>query len=274
MSGLRNLLKQRTYKERSQPESRQHLGLLEKHKDYVLRAKDFHRKEDALKKLHEKAAFRNPDEYYFGMTHTKVQDGVHRKAAAKQPSHDELKVFKKEDASYLQMKRTTEANKIDRLRANLHMLDAPLQNKHTLFVADEASARELDPSCHATTAGEAASVPPARRTSKKRLRAEEAVDHGEEEGGEAPGDPGDTAAQASSRSKKGLNKKARQKLEKAQAKQYSELEQRVERHSKMGKALERLGLEKALMGKGAKRKLKPKTEGAPRRFKWKQRRAK
>ena len=48
-----------------------HLGLLEKHKDYKLRAVDFHRKEDALQKMKEKAALKNPDEFYFNMVRTK-----------------------------------------------------------------------------------------------------------------------------------------------------------------------------------------------------------
>lgn len=37
--------------ERPQPLKRTHLGLLEKHKDYALRAKDFHSKEDRIVKL-------------------------------------------------------------------------------------------------------------------------------------------------------------------------------------------------------------------------------
>ena len=38
------------------------------------RARDFHKKEDAIKKLKEKASFRNPDEYYFKMAHTSTED--------------------------------------------------------------------------------------------------------------------------------------------------------------------------------------------------------
>ena len=71
MSSLKNLVKTRTYRERSQPKARAKLGMLEKHKDYKLRAVDFHRKEDALKKMKEKAALKNPDEFYFNMVRTK-----------------------------------------------------------------------------------------------------------------------------------------------------------------------------------------------------------
>lgn len=109
MSNLRNLVKTRTYRERSQPAAREHLGLLEKKKDYVLRARDYHRKEDTLRKLREKASFRNPDEYYFKMAHTKTEGGVHRKREAVQPTHDETLVFKREDAGYLMVKQTSEA---------------------------------------------------------------------------------------------------------------------------------------------------------------------
>ena len=71
MSSLRNAVPQKTHKERHQPGKRQKLGLLEKHKDYVQRAKDYNKKQATLKKLEQKAAFRNPDEYYFKMVNTR-----------------------------------------------------------------------------------------------------------------------------------------------------------------------------------------------------------
>jgi len=75
MSSLRNAVRRREHKERSQPKARQRYGLLEKHKDYVVRAKNYNEKKKKLKSLKEKAFARNPDEFYFKMltSRTKVR---------------------------------------------------------------------------------------------------------------------------------------------------------------------------------------------------------
>jgi U3 small nucleolar RNA-associated protein 11 len=73
MSSLKNSAPRREHRERSQPLARRKFGLLEKHKDYVLRAKDYHRKQDTIKAFKEKARFRNPDEFYFKMVNSKTQ---------------------------------------------------------------------------------------------------------------------------------------------------------------------------------------------------------
>ena len=77
-SSLRNATKRITHKERAQPSSRKKFGLLEKHKDYVIRAKDYHKKQDYLSILKKKAADRNPDEFYFHMHNSQVSNGVHK----------------------------------------------------------------------------------------------------------------------------------------------------------------------------------------------------
>ncbi|KAK8061496.1 hypothetical protein PG994_007862 [Apiospora phragmitis] len=67
MSSMRNAVQRRNHKERSQPADRKRYGLLEKHKDYSLRAKDFNKKKAQLKSLKRKAEDKNDDEFYHGM---------------------------------------------------------------------------------------------------------------------------------------------------------------------------------------------------------------
>lgn len=73
MSSLRNSLHRRNHKERSQLSNRSRLGLLEKHKDYVLRAADYNSKKERIRKLRQRAGERNKDEFYFGMVGRKTQ---------------------------------------------------------------------------------------------------------------------------------------------------------------------------------------------------------
>eukprot|EP01069_Polyplicarium_translucidae_P003619 Polyplicarium_translucidae@DN2365_c0_g1_i1.p1 len=73
---LRHVVQRRVHLERRQPQRRQHLGLLEKHKDYALRAKDYKAKEEAIRKLEEAARLKNPDEFNFKMINAEsLRDG-------------------------------------------------------------------------------------------------------------------------------------------------------------------------------------------------------
>jgi U3 small nucleolar RNA-associated protein 11 len=73
MSSLRNSLHRRNHKERSQLSHRHRFGILEKHKDYVLRARDYHSKQDRIKRLRQKVADRNKDEFYFAMNRQRTE---------------------------------------------------------------------------------------------------------------------------------------------------------------------------------------------------------
>ncbi len=66
----------KAHKERAQPSYRAHMGLLEKHKDYKLRAKDYARKSERIKSLKRQAEERNPDEFNFRMTKSKTRVSV------------------------------------------------------------------------------------------------------------------------------------------------------------------------------------------------------
>ncbi|XP_014491118.1 probable U3 small nucleolar RNA-associated protein 11 [Vigna radiata var. radiata] len=144
MSSLRNAIPSRAHKERSQPSARKKFGLLEKHKDYVQRAKAFHKKEDTLRKLREKAANRNEDEFYFKMVRTKTVDGVHRpESEANKYTQEELMLMKTQDMAYILQKVQSERKKIERLTASLHSIDNPPANKHVFFAEDREEAKEL-----------------------------------------------------------------------------------------------------------------------------------
>uniref|UniRef100_A0A7S2FPW7 Uncharacterized protein n=1 Tax=Haptolina brevifila TaxID=156173 RepID=A0A7S2FPW7_9EUKA len=168
----------------------------------------------------------------------------------------------------------------------MHRRDEPLQNRRTVFVSSDKGARELDEAGQlGTTPAEVAAAPPLRSMQRsKRARAalelgasanptsSSAADEGEAADNEASEQPSATASATVAPPK--LSKKLRAKLDRAKAATYSELEQRVERHKQMGRTLHRIGIEKALLGKGPRRKLKSKEEGAPKQYKFKQRRKK
>ncbi|KAL8813328.1 MAG: hypothetical protein Q9223_000165 [Gallowayella weberi] len=103
MSSMRNAVQRRNHKERSQPTQREKWGILEKHKDYSLRAKDYNEKKKRLKILREKAAERNPDEFSYGMLSSKT-DKHGRKIQGRgnnSLSQDAAKLLKTQDAGYI-----------------------------------------------------------------------------------------------------------------------------------------------------------------------------
>ncbi|KAG9314182.1 small-subunit processome [Chiua virens] len=119
-SSLRNSLHRRNHKERSQLAHRAKYGILEKHKDYVLRARDYHSKQDRLNRLKQKAADRNKDEFYFSMKNERTVNGVHVKDRGNTAMPmDMVKLLKSQDEGYIRTIKAVGLKKIDKIKRQL-----------------------------------------------------------------------------------------------------------------------------------------------------------
>ncbi|KAL1411620.1 hypothetical protein Q8F55_002584 [Vanrija albida] len=131
----KNLMSRRNHKERAQPLHRRKLGLLEKHKDYVHRARDYKSKKDRIKTLREKAAFRNKDEFYWGMVKGKTKDGVAIADRGNEAlSIDVVKLLKTQDIGYIKVQIAQDEKKILKLRAELEV-SAPVAGPSSEWTA-------------------------------------------------------------------------------------------------------------------------------------------
>jgi len=277
MSSLRNAVKRVAHKERSQPVDRQHLGILEKKKDYKQRAVDYHRKEDRMKAMKQKASMRNPDEFYFGMHSSKIQDGKHRSNEDyRNLSPDLVKVMKDQDLSYVRMQKQKDRKKVERLQASLHFLDSndgsfnperTQQRTHTVFVESKKDVKEFNVAGHFETIPEMAGrVFNRLRKSDIEKVAKEQIDN---RGGN------DDSKQITFDHLRKLEKRERKlakKLAKARSGAYKEMELRRERADKMKTAEDHLITEKFVAGKGRKRKVKAEDDGRPAQYKWRKKR--
>ncbi|KAI8872787.1 U3 small nucleolar RNA-associated protein 11 [Ramicandelaber brevisporus] len=283
MSSLKNAAPRREHKERSQPLARQRYGLLEKKKDYVKRARDYHSKQDRLRSLREKARQRNPDEFYFGMQRSSIQNGVHvTKERANKYDADTLKLMKTQDVRYAATQSTKEARQIEKLRDNLHLMghteaagkkrssssmsdddddedddswlnmhDDDNENggnakrvKHTVFVSDDEEVDSFDTAAHFDTAPELLK----RTFNRPRLSALESDRHTQES---AQSLDVDMVREAGVR---------RERL-------YKEMHDRIMRKEKLDSTEREMIVQKNLMAKGRRQKIGKDANGLP-VYKW------
>ncbi|CAE7219049.1 hypothetical protein CFE70_010386 [Pyrenophora teres f. teres 0-1] len=158
MSSMRNAVQRRNHKERAQPIEREKWGLLEKRKDYKLRAADHRQKKAKLKILSEKARDRNPDEFSFKMMSSQV-DKQGRKVmdrGNKALSMEVVKLLKTQDAGYIRTMLQMARKEREELEQKLIMEEQGevravregervKQGKHMVFVEDEEEQEEFDP---------------------------------------------------------------------------------------------------------------------------------
>lgn len=269
MSSLRNAVKRIAHKERAQPQARQKLGILEKKKDYKQRSDDYHRKQDRLRNLKQKASMRNPDEFYFGMKNAKVRDGRHVKTLAAKQKEDAdvigaeaVKIMKDQDLSYVRMQKQRDLRKVEKLQSSLHYLDHSVERKrkHTIFVESNRDAEEFDVAEHFGT------VPELARRAFNRPRLEMLEKEALESGEEMQLTEKELVQQAKN------DKKAAKKIAKARTSAYKEMEARTRRVQVMERAEGHLVTEKNLAGKGRKRKIKEAEDGKPAVYKWRRKR--
>lgn len=151
-NSLRNVLPQRTHRERSQPAQRaRKYGLLEKHADYKQRAVDYHKKQDTINRLQLKAALKNPDEYYTGMHNAQTVNGKHavRRTGAKY-TEVQRKLMKIQDINYLTYQLQHNTHKIDKLNSHLQQLNEQQRNSTKDEVDEQHTDRPAAATAHHT----------------------------------------------------------------------------------------------------------------------------
>lgn len=142
--------RQKPHRERAQIEEREYLGFLEKKKDYAARAKDFKGKQTRLKSLKRKALERNPDEFYWKMTKTKLtEDGIHELDNPQEEvlTAEQQNLMETQNIGYVRWKLQIEQKKVIRLRDRLKQLEAIASPKQHIYFVDsksEAKKKALD----------------------------------------------------------------------------------------------------------------------------------
>ncbi|KAI8928261.1 small-subunit processome [Entophlyctis helioformis] len=283
----------RTHRERSQPLARAKLGMLEKHKDYVLRAKDFHKKEDAIKTLKEKAAFRNPDEFYFGMINSETKKGVHVvKRRNEKFDHEFLTLLKTQDQNYVAYQRSVNLKKIDRLKEGIHYVDEDNDEEQSGVDQKDGDDHEDDDDDEMSMGGSDDGNASSRKSGSKEAKRVNRpshivfVDDEEQALNFDPVAHFETVPELVNKPAMRLRKstletqeipvirgKDAETIERQRLAQARELESRLDREAKLRAVELELKMQKNLMGKGARKKVGSDSKGLA-VYKWKTRRQK
>ncbi|RMZ87099.1 hypothetical protein DV736_g5673, partial [Chaetothyriales sp. CBS 134916] len=143
MSSLRNSAPRRPHRERSQPSARAKWGLLEKHKDYSLRAADYNAKKKKISVLDRKAREKHPDEFAYGMLSDggKIQGRHGQGGTEHRLSHDAVKLLKTQDQGYLRVVMARTRKEVDRVKEQLAGVEG--EGKRVVFEEDNTKKRRM-----------------------------------------------------------------------------------------------------------------------------------
>lgn len=88
--------------------------------------------------LRKKAADRNPDEFYFNMHRSKVEDGKHQMTSGSKVLDQETSLLlKTQDMGYLMRAKAIADKQVEKQTANLHRIDEPTQSTRRIFLSDD-----------------------------------------------------------------------------------------------------------------------------------------
>lgn len=147
-SNLNKHIKRKEHKERAQPAARRKLGQLEKHKDYVIRARKRRERVSRLTQLKRAAAQRNPDEFHIGMTQA-VMDVASGRMKRKQQRQSKAQRAKelvgtirnnRTNVRYLEFKAQSDVHRVKELLqedSSIALTATAPKNKHVVFVESE-----------------------------------------------------------------------------------------------------------------------------------------
>lgn len=155
MAKLVHNVQKKQHRERSQIASRARYGLLEKKKDYKLRADDYHQKEAQLKILKEKAKYANEDEYFHAMVNKKTnKDGIllDDSELGETLNHEQIRLLKSQDLNYVNVVTSRESKKVEKSLNNVGVFKA--NGSHTVFVDDENQFKNFKAENHFNTTKE------------------------------------------------------------------------------------------------------------------------
>lgn len=145
----------RAHRERAQPANRTKFGILEKKKDYVLRARDFQSKKKRLHSMKVKAAYKNPDEFYFGMVKSRIDKKsgkVRQEADHEKLSGEVIKLMKSQDLQHIQEMIRVNSAKLETFKqehaitigkAFTKYQTKSFKGKHLKFIEDDEELADL-----------------------------------------------------------------------------------------------------------------------------------